>query len=77
MLTIKQAAPVLGVSENQTLSLIHSKQLPAVNVATNPLGRPSWRIEPAAISAFKAARSNRESAKLKKRAAVAAVVEYV
>lgn len=51
--TVQQAAEWLGVDDEQVLGWIHSGQLKAVNVASNPRSkRPRWRIAEADLARF-------------------------
>lgn len=77
MLTTDQAGQELGITSEQVLNLIHASAIEAINVATNPLGRPSWRISREALNRFIAARQNRKPAPATRRQKRANVVEYV
>jgi excisionase family DNA binding protein len=55
--SIQEAAAVLGVDEEQVLSLVHSGDLIAFNVAKSLQGkRPRWRIAEADLAKFLMAR---------------------
>lgn len=56
-LTPPVVAQMLGSSPESILSLIHSGELPAVNLSQGGL-RPRWRISKKDLTAFLAARSN-------------------
>jgi excisionase family DNA binding protein len=59
LLTVRQVADRLGlVTADAVLRLIHRGDLPAANVSSGP-GRPTWRIDPADLAAFIAARRTR------------------
>ena len=45
------------VNESKVLGFIKSGELKATNVATKPGGTPRWRISPADLEAFTAARA--------------------
>lgn len=77
MLTTDQAGKELGVTGEQVLNLIHARAIEAVNVATNPLGRPAWRISREALNRFIEARKTRKAPKPSRRRPVALVHEYV
>lgn len=77
LLTTNQAAEELGITAEHTLKLIHSSALEAINVATNPLGRPSWRINRAALECFIAARRNRNPKPVSRRRQAVKIHEYV
>ncbi len=58
MLTVDDIAKRYGVKEHTVLGWIHSGELKAVNVGRAlDRKRPRWRISPAALEAFEAARS--------------------
>ncbi len=54
-----EIAATEGVKVEKVLSWIRSGQLLATNMATNLGGRPQWRIDPADLAAFKAARASK------------------
>jgi transposase len=56
-ITPGQLANRFGVGIHKVLSWIASGQLAAVNVATNPHGRPRWVIMPEAIADFERRRA--------------------
>jgi hypothetical protein len=75
---IKAAAEELGISETQCLALIHRKAIDAFNVATNPLGRPAWRIERSALNRFRESRGNSTPApKCRQRRIPTEIREYI
>lgn len=76
-LTVAEFAAVKAISVPQTLALIHSKQLDAVNIAVNPLGRPAWRIPAASVAKFDEARTNRKPVKSTRRKRAAVTREWV
>jgi len=58
--SVREVAERLGVSAHAVLGWIRAGELRAVNVASSPrCRRPSWRISPAALADFEAARSCR------------------
>jgi hypothetical protein len=58
-LTPPQLAARWGVSPDKVLALIHSGQLMAINLATNPRGRPRYRLRLSEIERFEEARSTK------------------
>jgi len=56
-LTPTQLAKRWGVAVDKIYDLIATGQLPAINVAVKPNGKPRYRIPPDAIAAFESARS--------------------
>jgi len=58
-LTPPELAKRWGVASDKVLSLIHSHQLRAVNLAVAPKGRPRWRISLAEIVRFEESRSSK------------------
>lgn len=75
--TVAEFAADHGISIPQTLALIHRKQLDAINVASNPSGRPAWRIPAAAVAKFVEARTNRKPVKSSRRKRAAVTREWV
>jgi excisionase family DNA binding protein len=61
-LTPPEVAARLRVSADKVLGWIAAGELPAVNVAARPGGRPRWRIDAAALRAFEARRSSQPAA---------------
>ena len=53
-----ELARARGVKSDTILALIRSGQLKAVNMSTQPNGRPRWLIPREAVEAFDAARSS-------------------
>ena len=51
-MTPPELARERGVSPTKILALIRAGEIAAVNMATNPGGRPRWRIPPEALEAF-------------------------
>lgn len=76
-LTVADVAAELGVTVPQVLALIHRAQLTATNVATNPAGKPSWRISREALEEFREARRNRKPVRQVRRRKSTAVREWV
>lgn len=71
-LTPPQLARRWGVASDKVLTLIHSGQLRAVNLAANPVGRPRYRIYLADVERFEQARSSKPPvAKQRRRRAMA------
>lgn len=66
-LTPPQLARQWGVAPEKIHTLIHSGQLEAVNLATNPNGRPRWRISAEAIKAFQQHRASKPPAPRRRR----------
>lgn len=52
MLKVKEVAKQLGVSQHTVGIWINAGELPAINVARKPGGKPIWRIDPEALEAF-------------------------
>lgn len=61
-----QLARFLGVNSAKVLTWIHSGRLAAINVATDALGRPRWRVTPQALQEFLAGRQATPPAKVKR-----------
>src|SRR5947209_4444585 len=57
MLTPPQLAERWGVSPEKVVAFIRRGELRAVNVALRLGGRPRWRIDPADVERFEAARA--------------------
>ncbi len=55
--TPSDIATSLGINVSKVLGLIHSGELPAINVAKRTGGQPRWRISADDLVAFKAARA--------------------
>ena len=53
-----EIAQRFGVDHAKVLRWIDSGQLKAVNVATNPTGRPRWRVSDHSLAEFEQARAN-------------------
>jgi excisionase family DNA binding protein len=51
-LTTSQVAEMLSVTGDKVVDLIHSGQLPAINVALHKGGKARWRIAAAELEAF-------------------------
>lgn len=61
LITPPELAKRWGVAPEKVLHMIHTGQLIAVNLASNPDGeRPRFRIDPAEVRRFEEARSNRK-----------------
>jgi excisionase family DNA binding protein len=58
-LTVADAAEKLSVTSDKITDLIHSGQLPAVDVSLHRGGKARWRIDPADLDAFLAQRRTR------------------
>jgi hypothetical protein len=57
-LTAQDVATRLGWKKrDRVYVLIRTGQLKAFNIATNPMSRPDWRIDPADFDAFVAGRA--------------------
>ena len=56
MLTPPRLAKIWGVSPDKILKLINAAELRAVNLATNPKGRPRYRISLDEIARFEESR---------------------
>jgi excisionase family DNA binding protein len=56
-----------GVDHGKVLRWIDNGQLRAVNVATNPGGRPRWRVPEEALAEFEVARTNSSPVKASRR----------
>jgi hypothetical protein len=56
-LTPPEVAARYGVDANKVVAWIRSGQLRAINTATKAGGRPRYRISPAAVALFEAART--------------------
>ena len=52
-----QIARSRGVDVHKVAAWIESGELKAVNLATTSTGRPRWKVSPADLAAFEAARS--------------------
>ncbi len=57
MLTPPELAAEWGVEHAKVLAWIRSGELRAVNLATNPRGRPRWHIDRAEVRAFEQRRA--------------------
>ena len=60
-LTPPQLARIWGVAAEKVTALIHSGQLKAINLATDPTGRPRFRIYMSEVERFEAARASKLS----------------
>ena len=56
-LNVAGVAARLKAGEHKVLALIHSGELPAVDVSLKPGGRPRWRVLPDDFDAFLARRT--------------------
>jgi hypothetical protein len=56
--TARSLAAYWKVSVNKIRKWLASGQLVGVNLATNPAGRPQWRITAASVEAFEARRTS-------------------
>jgi len=57
-LTPREIAESYGVNQSKVLAWIHSGQLRAVDVSSNPgSGRPRWRVSPAALADWEVSRT--------------------
>jgi hypothetical protein len=61
------AAKVNARKVDLVLGWIHSGQLKATNIGSNPTGRPTWRIDPADLEKFLESRRATLAAKVEKR----------
>jgi excisionase family DNA binding protein len=52
MLSVREAAELLGIRSHSVTALIRSKQLVAVDVSLTPGGRPTWRITSEEFDSF-------------------------
>ena len=52
LLSVKQVAELVGLRRNSILTLIHTGQLRACNLALHPGGRPLWKISPDELESF-------------------------
>jgi hypothetical protein len=77
-MTPPQIAAEYGISVDKVLCWIRAGELRAVNIATNPNGRPRWVIDQADLAAFEVRRAATPaaSAARRKRQGVAGVTEY-
>ncbi len=74
---VSQLAERWSVKPHIVYQLIDSGALEAINVATNPLGKPSWRITEDAVRQFETSRTKRTHKTTKKRAkAPSKVIEF-
>jgi hypothetical protein len=62
------AAKVNARKVDLVLGWIHTGQLRATNIGSNPTGRPTWRIDPADLATFLDSRRATPSAKVERRA---------
>lgn len=78
MITPPILAERLGVGVHKILGWIQRGDLRAVNVATDPTGRPRWALEPDEVERFLAARASTPPAPATRtrRKAAAGVKEY-
>ena len=58
-LTPPQVARRWGVANEKVSDLIHSGQLEAINLATDPAGRPRYRIYLSEVERFEQTRSSK------------------
>lgn len=56
-LSPRQLAHYLGVGPSKVLQWIRSGRIRAVNLASDPAGRPRWHVTPEALQEFLAARA--------------------
>ena len=65
--TPPQVAAERGVSASKILPLIRRGEIAAINMASDPGGRPRWKIPPEALEDFDARRMARPPMKRNKR----------
>ena len=62
----RDVSEALDLKYDIVLDLIRRGDLAAINVASNPHGRPRWRIPETGIELFTAARSSRTEPQIKR-----------
>ncbi len=75
-LTVARIAELLGIRVHGVLSLIHSGELPAVDVSLHPGGKPRWRILPEHFEAFLLRRTHQPRAPRRRRRKAAPARTY-
>lgn len=73
-LSPQQYAKRLGIDRGKVIKWIDGGQLAAINAATNPNGRPRWRIPEEAIEDFERRRANPAAAPTQRRATPTGIV---
>ena len=75
-LTPPELAKRWRVKPSKVTGWISRGEIFAINVATNPAGRPRWRIPPSAIVEFEMARATKLAVKPMRRRRDATVIEF-
>ncbi len=75
-LSVREVAALLGIRPHGVLALIHSNQLPAVDVSLQQGGRPRWRIFQDALEDFLLRRTHQPAAPRRRRRRNTTVKQY-
>jgi excisionase family DNA binding protein len=67
MLAPREVAAMLGIRIKSVLTLIHTGQLPGVDVSLVPGGRPRWRVAREELDAFLRRRTHSAAPKRRRR----------